>query len=247
MPPCSFKVSPQAVVFSQSLKKNQTFPHCFHHRSIFTLSSTCLHHGINTGHSTSLQSPLKSSGAEGQQRTHRRRCSVLCSLCCPRGLVVFGAAVATVTVDVRLGGALLAVEFPWIGRSPSLGSGLPQEGADPLNGVPSWNFTGKIWAQKYLSETLENPLKMPLVNQMINWLHIWIGFTDCYIGVNQSFTRMCLMSDDIKSSQHVNLSNRTFCIPVLLHKYFQTCKTRLCFHHHCALLPHPQERFLTVN
>lgn len=86
---------------------------------------------------------LKVSG----RKTYRRRCCTLCSLCCSLGLVVFGATIAAVTVDVRLSGALLAVDFTWIRRPSSLGSGLPQEGAHPLNSAPSWHLARKIWAQ----------------------------------------------------------------------------------------------------
>lgn len=189
-----------------------------------------------TQRSTSVWSPLIRSGAEGQWKTYRRCCCILCSLRCSLGLVVFGATIAAVTVDVRLSGALLAVDFTWIRCSSSLGSGLPQEGAHPLNGAPSWHLARKIWAQ---NNTKIRPnlntsvwpilaeLKMLSVNQRISWTYL----DQFHFGLNSkffviyAFEAIVFMSAhliivDIINSKDANLCNRTFCIPVLLRKCF---------------------------
>lgn len=189
-----------------------------------------------TQRSISLWWPLIRSGAEGQRTTYRRRRCILCSLCCSLGLVVFGATIAAVTVDVGLSGALLAVHFTWIRCSSSLGSGLPQEGAHPLSGAPSWHLARKIWAQ---NDTKIRPnlntsvwpilaeLKMLSVNQRISWTYL----DQCHFGLNAKFfviyalevivfMRTHLIIVDITNCKDPNLCNRTFCIPVLLRKRF---------------------------
>lgn len=80
---------------------------------------------------------------------YQRWCCVFCGpFCHPSCLVVFWAAVATVTVNVCLAGALLVVAFGRVGSPSSFSSVFPQQWANPLSSTPTRRLSWEIWGEK---------------------------------------------------------------------------------------------------